>query len=91
MSILFILVIVCLVARKYNWPLYRIIGRKLANRHDLEWVNVKQAPSKVEDVEMSALIEDKSVSHTQEGQLNSFGQSNRNASTTLAWMHGQNA
>ena len=90
-SILFILVIVWLVARKYNWPLYQISGRKLANRHDLEGVNVKQAPSKVEDVEMSALIEDKSVSHTQEGQLNSFGQSNRNASTTLAWMHGQNA
>ena len=89
-STLFILIIVWLIARKTNCTLTQIIGKRLANRYDLKRVNVKQTPSSGEDVEMSALIEDRSVSNTSEGQQKSFRQTSTNTSTnaTLAWMHG---
>ena len=94
-STLFILVIVLLIARKTNFSLTQIIGKRLANRYDLKRVNVKQTPSNGEDVDMSVLIEDGSVSNTSEGQQKSFRQTSTNTSTnaTLAWMHGhgQNA
>ena len=94
-STLFILIIVWLITRKTNCTLTQIIGKWLANRYDLKRVNVKQTPSSGEDVEMSALIEDRSVSNTSEGQQKSFRQTSTNTSTnaTLAWMHGhgQNA
>ena len=89
-STLFILIIVWLIARKAHCTLTQIIGKRLANRYDLKRVNVKQTPSSGEDVEMSALIEDRSVSNTSEGQQKSFRQTSTNTSTnaTLAWMHG---
>ena len=94
-STLFILIIVWLISRKTNCTLTQIIGKSLANRYDLKRVNVKQTPSSGEDVEMSALIEDRSVSNTSEGQQKSFRQTSTKTSTNakLAWMHGhgQNA
>ena len=36
--------------------------------HDLESVNVKQMPSNGEDIEMSALIEQRNVVNSLEGQ-----------------------
>ena len=88
-SALFILVIVWLIARKTNCHLTQIIGKRLANRYELKRVNVKQTPSNGEDVEMSALIEDRSVSNTSERQQKSFRQTDTSTNATLAWMHGQ--
>ena len=59
----------------------KIIGKRLANRYDLKRVNVKQKPSSGEDVEKSALIEDRSVSNTSGGQQKSFRQTSTNTST----------
>ena len=40
--------------------------------HDLESENVKQTPSNAEDIEMPALIEQRNVVNSLEGQKNSF-------------------
>ena len=55
------IVIVWLFARKRNCYLTQIIGKREANMHDLDNVNVKQTPSNGEDIEMSALIEQRNV------------------------------
>lgn len=81
-SALFIVVIVWLIAWKSNCQLTQIIGKRLANLHDLEKVNVKQTPSHGEDIEMSALMEDRSVSYTSEGQQSSFRRTDANAAWT---------
>ena len=67
-----VIVIVWLTARKCICYLTEIIGKRQANMHGLESVNVKQTPSSGEDIEMSALIEQRNVVHSSEGQKYSF-------------------
>ena len=78
-------VIVWLMARKCNCYLTQIIGKRQANMHDLEGVNVKQTPSNGEDIEMSALIEQRNVVNSSEGQQNSF----RRTDALAAWTQCQ--
>ena len=67
-----VIVIVWLIAWKHNCYLTQIIGKRQANMHDLESVNVKQTPSNGEDIEMSAFIEQRNVVNSSEGQQNPF-------------------
>ena len=50
--------------------------------HGLEKVNVKQTPSNGEDIEMSALIEERNVVNNSEGQQNSSRQTDALAAWT---------
>ena len=50
--------------------------------HDLEKVNVKQTPSHGEDIEMSALNEERTVVNNSEGQQNSFRRKDAQAAWT---------
>lgn len=81
-SVLIIIVIGWYIARKRKYHVSKIIGKRLANVHDLERVEVKQSPSSGEDIEMSALIENRNVNNDLEGQQNSF----RRTDATLAWI-----
>ena len=84
-SALAVIVIVWLMVRKRNCYLTQIIGKRQANMHDLESVNVKQTPSNGEDIEMSALIEQRNVVNSSEGQQNSF----RRTDALAAWTQCQ--
>ena len=84
-SALAVILIVWLMTRKGNCYLTQIIGKRQANMHDLESVNVKQTPSSGEDIEMSALIEQRNVVNSSEGQQNSF----RRADALAAWTQCQ--
>ena len=84
-SAIAVIVIVWLMARKRNCYLTQIIGKRPANMHDLESVNVKQTPSSGEDIEMSALIEQQNVVNSSEGQQNSF----RRTDALAAWTQCQ--
>ena len=53
--------------------------------HDLESVNVKQTPSNGEDIEIPALIEQRNVVNSLEGQQNSF----RLTDALAAWTQSQ--
>ena len=81
-SALAVIVIVWLMVRKRNCYLTQIIGKRQANMHDLESVNVKQTPSNGEDIEMSALIEQRNVVNSSEGQQNSFRRTDALAART---------
>ena len=59
--------------------------KRQANMHDLKGVNVKQTPSNGEDIEMSALIEQRNVVNSSEGQQNSF----RRTDALAAWAQCQ--
>ena len=48
------------------------LGKRETTRYDLKGVNVKQAPTNGEQVEMSVLQEEGSVKHAFEGQRNTF-------------------
>ena len=63
-----IIVIIWLIVRKRKCYLNQIIGKRLANVHDLEKVNVKQTPICGEEMEMSALVEKRNDSNVSEGQ-----------------------
>ena len=76
-----IIVIVWYIARKYKYNISQIICKRLANVHDLERVDVKQSLSHGEDIEISALIENRNASNDSEGRQNSF----RRTDATLAW------
>ena len=67
-SALAVIVIVWLIARKRNCYLTLIICKRQANVHDLLKVNVKIMPSSGEDIEMSALIEERNVVNNSERQ-----------------------
>ena len=84
-SALAVIVIVWLIARNRNCYLIQIIGKKKANMHDLESVNVRQTPSNGEDIEMSALIEQRNVVNNSEGQQISF----RRTDALAAWIQCQ--
>ena len=79
-----IIVIVWLIVRKRKCYLNQIIGKQLANVHDLEKVNVKQTPICGEEMEMSALVEKRNDSNVSEGQ-----KSFRRTDATMAWVQSQ--
>ena len=79
-----IIVIVWLIVRKRKCYLNQIIGKRLANVHDLEKVNVKQTPICGEEIEMSALVEKRNDSNVSEGQ-----KSFRRTDATMAWVQSQ--
>ena len=81
-SALAVIVIVWLIAWKLNCYLTQISGKSQANMHDLESVNVKQTPSNGKDIEMSALIEQRNVVNSSEGQPNSSRQTDALAAWT---------
>ena len=61
--------------------MYRIIGRRWANNHYFERVNVKHSPSDGEDVEMSAILKEQNGVDDLEGQQTAF----KRTDATLAW------
>ena len=79
-----IIVIVWLIVRKRKCYLNQIIGKRLANVHDLEKVNVKRTPICGEEMEMSALVEKRNDSNVSEGQ-----KSFRRTDATMAWVQSQ--
>ena len=51
----------------------QIVGKRLTNDNDLEIVNVKRSSSfGEEEIEMSAILHDRTVSNRSEGQENPF-------------------
>ena len=84
-SALAVTVIVWLIAGKRICYLTQIIGKRQANINDLESAYVKQTPSSDEDIEMSALTEQRNVVNSSEGQQNSF----RRTDALMAWTQCQ--
>ena len=82
---LLIIVNVWLIVRKCSFYLTQIIGKRLANAHDLDKVNVKRTSSHGEDIEMSALTEERNVVNNSERQQNPF----RRADALAAWTQCQ--
>ena len=81
-SVLCIIIIVWFMLRKFKCiRMNRIIGKRLANDHDFERVNVKHSPSDGEDVEMSAILKEQNGVDDLEGQQTSF----KRTDATLAW------
>ena len=72
-SVLCIIIIVWFILRKFKCiQMNRIIGKRWANNHDFERVNVKHSPSDGEDVEMSAILKEQNGVDDLEGQQTSF-------------------
>ena len=81
-SVLCIIIIVWFMLRKFKCvQMNRIIGKRWANDHDFERVNVKHSPSDGEDVEMSAILKEQNGVDDLEGQQTSF----KRTDATLAW------
>ena len=81
-SVLCIIIIVWFILRKFKCnQMNRIIGKRWANNHDFERVNVKHSPSDGEDVEMSAILKEQNGVDDLEGQQTSF----KRTDATLAW------
>ena len=81
-SVLCIIIIVWFMLRKFKCSqMNRIIGKRWANNHDFERVNVKHPPSDGEDVEMSAILKEQNGVDDLEGQQTSF----KRTDATLAW------
>ena len=81
-SVLCIIIIVWFMLRKFKCiQMNRIIGKRWANNHDFERVNVKHSPSDGEDVEMSAILKEQNGVDDLEGQQTSF----KRTDATLAW------
>ena len=81
-SVLCITIIVWFMLRKFKCiQMNRIIGKRWANNHDFERVNVKHSPSDGEDVEMSAILKEQNGVDDLEGQQTSF----KRTDATLAW------
>ena len=81
-SVLCIIIIVWFMLRKFKCiQMNRIIGKRWANNHDFERVNVKHSPSDGEDVEMSAILKEQNGTDDLEGQQTSF----KRTDATLAW------
>ena len=81
-SVLCIIIIVWFMLRKFKCiQMNRIIGKRWANNHDFERVNVKHSPSDGEDVEMSAILRERNGVDDLEGQQTSF----KRTDATLAW------
>ena len=81
-SVLCIIIIVWFMLCKFKCSqMNRIIGKRWANNHDFERVNVKHSPSDGEDVEMSAILKEQNGVDDLEGQQTSF----KRTDATLAW------
>ena len=81
-SVLCIIIIVWFMLRKFKCSQMNcIIGKRWANDHDFERVNVKHSPSDGEDVEMSAILKEQNGVDDLEGQQTSF----KRTDATLAW------
>ena len=81
-SVLCIIIIVWFMLRKFKCiQMNRIIGKRWANNHNFERVNVKHSPSDREDVEMSAILKEQNGVEDLEGQQTSF----KPTDATLAW------
>ena len=81
-SVLCIIIIVWFMLRKFKCSqMNRIIGKRWANNHDFERVNVKHSPSNGEDVEMSSILKEQNGVDDLEGQQTSF----KRTDATLAW------
>ena len=81
-SVLCIIIIVWFMLRKFKCiQMNRIIGKRWANNHDFERVNVKHSTSDGEDVEMSAILKEQNGTDDLEGQQTSF----KRTDATLAW------
>ena len=81
-SVLCIIIIVWFMLRKFKCiQMNRIIGKRWADNHDFERVNVKHSPSDGEDVEMSAILKEQNGVDDLEGQQTSF----KRTDATLAW------
>ena len=81
-SVLCIIIIFWFMLRKFKCiQMNRIIGKRWANNHDFERVNVKHSPSDGEDVEMSAILKERNGVDDLEGQQTSF----KRTDATLAW------
>ena len=81
-SVLCIIIIVWFMLCKFKCiQMNRIIGKRWANDHDFERVNVKHSPSDGEDVEMSAILKERNGVDDLEGQQTSF----KRTDATLAW------
>ena len=81
-SVLCIIIIVWFMLRKFKCvQMNRIIGKRWADNHDFERVNVKLSPSDGEDVEMSAILKEQNGTDDLEGQQTSF----KRTDATLAW------
>ena len=81
-SVLCIIIIVWFMLRKFKCSqMNRIIGKRWADNHDFERVNVKHSPSDGEDVEMSAILKEQNGVDDLEGQQTSF----KRTDATLAW------
>ena len=81
-SVLCIIIIFWFMLRKFKCSqMNRIIGKRWANNHDFERVNVKHSPSDGEDVEMSAILKEQNGVDDLEGQQTSF----KRTDATLAW------
>ena len=80
-SVCFISIIVWLQRYKVKC-LSQIVSKRLTNDHDLKIVNVKCSSSYgEEEIEMSAILHDRTVSNSSEGQENPF----RQTDATLAY------
>ena len=81
-SVLCIIIIAWFILRKFKCvQMNRIIGKRWADNHDFERVNVKHSPSDGEDVEMSAILKEQNGVDDLEGQQTSF----KRTDATLAW------
>ena len=81
-SVLCIIIIVWFMLRKFKCiQMNRIIGKRWADNHDFERVNVKHSPSDGEDAEMSAILKEQNGVDDLEGQQTSF----KRTDATLAW------
>ena len=81
-SVLCIIIIVWFMLRKFKCiQMNRIIGKRWADNHDFERVNVRHSPSDGEDVEMSAILKEQNGVDDLEGQQTSF----KRTDATLAW------
>ena len=80
-SVCLIIIIVWLLRYKVKC-LNQIVGKRLTNDHDHKRVNVKRSSSyDEEEIEMSAILHDRTVSNRSEGQENPF----RRTDATLAF------
>ena len=72
-SVLCTILIVRFMLRKFKRiQINHIIGKRWANNHDFEKVNVKRSPSDGEDVEMPAILKEQDGVDDLEGQQTTF-------------------
>ena len=81
-SIFVLIIIIWLVIGKGKCFLTQIIGERKTTRYDLKGLNVKQAPTNGEQVEMSIFSEEGNVNNVFEGKQNAF----RRTDAAMTWV-----